>query len=188
MVEMPRRAVVACFSMLRCLVLLLAAAGLLCAADEPRFTEKNELVRPEGYRRWVFVGASLAMTYKEENPSPARNFHNVYLHPRAFDEFEKTGKFPENTILILETLTSASQASINRDGDFEDRFVGLSAAVKNSSRFKEGWAYFSFPAGQSKAAAFSKERCWSCHSQHGARDNVFLQFYPVLRALKAAQQ
>ena len=170
--------------MLRCLALLLAAAAaaLLGAAEEPRFTGKNQLLRPEGYRRWVFVGASLAMTYKEERTSPERNFHNVYIDPRAFDEFEKTGKFPENTILVLETLTSASQASINRDGHFEDRFVGLSAAVKNSSRFKEGWAYFSFPKGQSTAAAFPKERCWSCHTQHAARDNVFLQFYPVLRA------
>ena len=44
-VEMRNRAVVACLSMLRCLVLLLAAVGFLCAADEPRFTEKNELVR-----------------------------------------------------------------------------------------------------------------------------------------------
>ncbi len=158
------------------------------AAEEPRFTGKNELLRPEGYRRWVFVGSSLAMTYREEGAQPARNFHNVYIHPRAFEEFEKTGQFPENTILILETLTSASQASINRDGFFEDRFVGLSAALKNSSRFPEGWAYFTFPKGENKAAAFPKERCWSCHNQHGARDNVFLQFYPVLRAKEAAEK
>lgn len=162
--------------------MLCAAAALLCAADEPRFTDKNELLRPEGYHRWVFVGASLAMTYKEEDPSPSRNFHNVYIHPRAFEEFEKTGKFPENTILVLETLTSASQASINRDGHFEDRFAGMAAAVKNSSRFPERWTYFSFRSGQSKTAALPKERCWSCHSKHAARDNVFLQFYPILRA------
>ncbi len=165
---------------LGCLVLL-CSVGLLAADDGPRFTEKNELLRPEGYRRWVFVGSSLAMTYKGEDASPSRNFHNTYIHPRAFEEFEKTGKFPENTILILETLTSASQVSINRDGHFEDRFVGLSAAVKNSSRFPEGWAYFSFRGGAAKATAFPKDQCWACHNQHGARDNVFLQFYPVLR-------
>ena len=128
------------------------------------------------------------MLFRSEGAQPARNFHNVYIHPRAFEEFEKTGRFPENTILILETLTSASQASINRDGSFEDRFIGLSASVKSSSRFPEGWAYFTFPKGETKAAAFPKERCWSCHNQHGARDNVFLQFYPVLRAKEAAEK
>ena len=91
-------------------------------------------------------------------------------------------------MLILETLTSASQVSINRDGHFEDRFEGLSAAVKDSRRFKEGWAYFTFPPGSSKAAAFPKERCWSCHNRHAARDNVFLQFYPVLRAKEEARR
>ncbi len=159
----------------------LAVAGGLLAADEPRFNKANELQRPDNYRRWIFLGASLAMSYKEEGASPAQNFHNVYMHPRAFDEFEKTGKFPENTILILETFTSASQASINRQGHFQDRFTSLSAAVKDSSRFKEGWAYFTFQPGRQAAAAFPKERCWSCHNQHAARDNVFVQFYPILR-------
>ena len=168
--------------MLRKLLLLFCVAGLLHAGDEPRFNGKNELFRPEGYRRWVFVGSSLAMTYREEGDGGARSFHNVYIHPKAMDEFEKTGKFPENTILILEILSAASQESINRDGHFEDRFLSLSAAVKNSSRFPEGWAYFGFQAGKPTAAAFPKENCWSCHKQHGARDNVFLQFYPVLRA------
>jgi hypothetical protein len=153
------------------------------APDEPRFTAGNELIRPEGYREWIFVGASLGMSY-EEKPKEAR-FHNIYLHPAAYREYKKTGRFPERTILVGETLTAASQASINRQGQFEDRFVGLEAAVKDSTRFPESWAYFSFTRrGQPLAAttkAFPKKDCWNCHREHAATDNVFTQFYPVLR-------
>ena len=93
--------------------------------------------------------------------------------------------FPEGTILAMEVLTPGSQSSINRHGQFEDRFVGVEAAVKDSSRFPEGWAYFNFirrgqPAAPT-AKAFPKEACWECHNKHGQVDNVFTQFYPVLR-------
>ena len=153
---------------------------------EPRFTPENELVRPEGFREWVFVGASLGMSYNEDDGKPKHpNFHYVYIHPNAYRHFKKTGGFPERTILAMEVFTSGSQASINRQGSFEDRSVGLEAAVKDSSRFEEGWAYFSFTESEGKlastATAFLKDRCWSCHNEHAANGNVFTQFYPVLR-------
>jgi hypothetical protein len=31
------------------------------------------------------------------------------------------------------------------------------------------------------AAAFPKETCFNCHAEHGATDNVFTQFYPILQ-------
>ena len=170
------------------LLCLLAWAGLRASPDsagaEPRFTAQNELVRPEGYREWVFVGATLGMSYSEKAPKEQR-FHNLYLHPRAYREYKQTGRFPERTILVMEVLTPGAQASINRQGHFEDRSLGIEAAVKDSSRFPEGWAYFGFiRPGQPDAPtarAFPKEACWDCHRQHGETDNVFTQFYPVLR-------
>ncbi len=155
-------------------------AATVCLAADPRFTSDKRLLRPQNYHRWVFVGASFAMSYKEEGPA-RQNFHNTYIHPAAFDDFERTGKFPEGTILVLETRTAGSQASINREGHFEDRLAGVSAAVKDSRRFKEGWAYFTFQPGAGSAEAFPNDRCFACHKQHADRDNVFVQFYPVLR-------
>jgi len=156
-------------------------------ADEPRFTASNELIRPEGYREWILVGASLGMSYSDK-PAREPRFHNIYLHPRAYQEYKRSGRFPERTILAMEVLSAGSQASINRQGQFADRFLGVEAAVKDSSRFPEGWAYFDFtrrgkePApGAATAPAFRKEACWECHNQHAQTDNVFTQFYPVLR-------
>ncbi|MFQ5739924.1 MAG: hypothetical protein ACE5JX_13020 [Acidobacteriota bacterium] len=31
------------------------------------------------------------------------------------------------------------------------------------------------------AGAFAKSQCYNCHHEHGAADNVFSQFYPILR-------
>ncbi len=172
-----------------CLLGLVAvrAPGQPADPDEPRFTSQNELIRPEGHREWIFVGASLGMSYDEEKVRRS-TFHNIYLHPRAYREYQKTGRFPERTILAMEVLTPQSQASINRQGQFEDRPVALEVAVKDSSRFPEGWAYFDFSGrgkaafpGNATATAFPKPACWSCHSQHAQTDNVFTQFYPVLR-------
>ena len=161
--------------------LLAPAAG----PDEPRFTDSKELVRPQGYREWVFVGSSLGMSYSENQTKREERFHNIYLKPAAYHQYQKTGEFPEGTVLVMEVATAASQSSINRQGQFQDNFVGIEAAVKDSSRFSGKWAYFSFIGDDGKpkptAKAFPQDACWSCHNEHAASDNVFSQFYPVLR-------
>jgi Cytochrome P460 len=164
------------------------AAVLAPAAGpaEPRFDSNNELVRPEGHREWMFVGSSLGLSYQEgqqQNREP--NFHNVYIQPASYQQFQKTGEFPEGTVLVMEVFSAASRESINRQGHFEGRSIGIEAAVKDSSHFPEKWAYFSFigegGAPKKTAKAFPQQACWQCHNEHAATDNVFTQFYPVLR-------
>ncbi len=172
------------------IVMMLTSAGVLgaeVATLEPRFAEGNRLVRPEGYHEWVFVGSSLGMSYDAGKPAYAQppEFHNVYIKPESYRAFRSTGKFPDGTVFILELISAASKSSINKGGQFEDRVLGVEAAVKDGKRFPEAWAYFSFlgPQGNPLALAkpFPKTACWSCHNEHGALDNVFVQFYPVLR-------
>ena len=177
----------------RCFVflLLLACSTALNPASaqdvEPRFTEDKELLRPEGYRDWVFIGATLGLSYNEPDEAKRKDpkFHNLFINPTAYREYEKTGKFPERTIIAMEVLTAGSRESINQQGHFQDKTLGIEVAVKDSSRFEESWAYFNFIAddgsAKDKATAYPKERCWSCHNEHAATDNVFTQFYPVLR-------
>ena len=62
--------------------------------------------------------------------------------------------------------------------------LSLSANVKNSRRpdgSKTDWAYYDFPAGQLTAKAFLDKACYDCHLDHASDDNVWVQFYPVLR-------
>ena len=158
---------------------------LLAAAQEPRYSASDELLRPEGWREWIFVGSSLGMGYQEGGGSDVGRFHNVYIPPQAYRAFRDTGKFPDKTMLVMEVLTAGSDASINKKGHFEDRSLGIEVALKDESRLAEKWAYFNFIGSGGKPLAsakpFPKEACWNCHNQHGGADNVFVQFYPVLR-------
>jgi hypothetical protein len=170
------------------LVLLLLSAGALGAEEpmaQPRYSSGNHLVRPEGYREWIFVGANLGMGYSEGQPKKDPAFHNIYIQPEAYRHFARTGEFPDKTMLVMEIVARGTNASINKHGQFQDRFLGIEAAVKDASKFPEKWAYFSFvgPGGKAllEAKPFPKEACWSCHNAHGAVDNVFVQFYPLLR-------
>ena len=154
----------------------------------PRYAEDNQLLRPEGYRNWTFVAANYGMGYTEGNPNaPAKNptFHNIFIQPQAFAHYKKNGSFPDKTMLVMEVYKPGTNASINKRGAFQDQFLGVEVALKDSDRFPEKWAYFNFIGKEGKpltqAKAFPKQACWNCHNEHGASDNVFVQFYPPLR-------
>jgi Cytochrome P460 len=170
-----------------CLLVTLCLSGA-----EPRYDEKNRLLRPEGYREWVFVGSSIGMGYSEDAPNPERatQFHNIYIEPSAYRAYAASGKFPDKTMLVMEVVASATKESINKHGRFEDQFIGIEVALKDESKFPDKWAYFNFigsgGAPLKESTPFRKEVCWSCHNKNGASDNVFVQFYPVLKAARSA--
>lgn len=138
----------------------------------------------------MFVGANYGMGYTEEKsggPAKPGTFHNIFIQPEAYDSYVKTGKFPDKTMLVMEVYKPGTNASINKKGLFQDEFVGIEVALKDESKFAEKWAYFAFFEGAKqldRAKAFPKDRCWSCHNEHGAADNVFVQFYPVLKGAR----
>jgi len=160
-------------------------------ADKPAavFDGKDTLLRPEGYREWVFVGSSLGLRYDQNaekgSTNDATRFNNVYLNPAAYREFSRTAKFPDGTVFVLEIASAETKKEPGLQGSFQKEFVALEAAVKDSQRFEGGWAYFSFDdkSGKPKAKArpFPNASCYDCHHQKAATDHVFTQFYPVLR-------
>jgi hypothetical protein len=172
------------------IALALVSVAVLSSQDQmfqPRFTNANELIRPEGYREWMFAGSNLNMGYSEgSEPAPTDSrFHNIYIQREAYKTYVATGKFPDKTVLVMEVIAAGTNASINKKGMFEDRSIGIEVAVKDEKRYPEKWAYFNFigkgGAQLPQAKAFAKDSCWKCHNEHAAVDNVFLQFYPNLR-------
>ena len=152
----------------------------------PSYTVDGLLKRPEGYERWVFVGASLGLSYSEHaRPSGSDTFHHVYLDPGAYAHFARTGTFPDPTMLVLEIHRRADRGEPARQGYFEGKRLAVEVAVKDSEHLEDGWAYFDFSNGKTESSAFARHQCYSCHVEHAADDNVFTQFYPVLRRLKA---
>lgn len=159
----------------------------------PEYAEDGSLRRPKDFRSWVFVGASLGLSYSPHKKGYGeRLFHNVYLDRRAYEHYVQTGEFPEQSMLAMSVYKQADKAEgpAELQGSFEGEFVALEVAVKDSARFEDGWAYFDFSGGESEketAKPFARNECFECHAEHAADDNVFVQFYPILRRLKNAR-
>ena len=162
---------------------VIVAASVTAAADGPQFNAKGELLFPANYREWVFLSSGLGMNYgplaAESGENPA--FDNVFVSPPAYQSFLKTGRWPDNTMFVLEVRASQSKGSINNGGHFQTDILGIEAEVKDESRFPGKWAFFGLgKAGDAGKQIPTTARCYSCHAKNGAVDNIFVQFYPTL--------
>jgi len=157
------------------------------SSGEPRYTADNRMLRPTKYREWVWLSSGLGMSY---TPGPADSnpdFDNVFVNPAAYRAFIATGKWPDKTMLVLETRSSVSKSSINQSGRVQGDVTGMEVHVKDERRFPGQWAFFGFGrSAESGALIPTSASCYSCHKQHGAVDTTFVQFYPTL--LEIAKQ
>lgn len=142
----------------------------------------SKLVRPEGYREWVYLSSGLGMNY---NPSPTgpELFTNVFVPQWAYHEFLSSGRWPDKTIFVLEERKPESKGSINKSGHFQTDLVGLAVQVKDEKRFPERYAYFNFGVDSKTGEALPKAQCWQCHNDNAAVDHTFVQFYPTLKPI-----
>lgn len=166
-----------------------AATATMTSGDGPvaKFDASGMLVRPEGYREWIYIGTPLTPNDMNKGNAPFPEFHNVYVDPQSYAEWKRTGQFRDGTVIIKELTSVGSKAAASGNGYFMGEFTGLEAAVKDTKRFSaasNGWAYFSYghtyPLA-AKAAAQPNSVCASCHLT-APNDMVFAQYYPVLRA------
>jgi Cytochrome P460 len=154
----------------------------------PQFTTEGKLLRPEGYRKWVFVSSGYGMSYSQ-SASGMQMFTNVFVTPAAYDYFVAKGTWPDKTIFVLEVYGSTSRGSINKHGSYQTALSGLDVEVKDEARFVDKWAYFNFSETARAASADtpSKNECWKCHEQNAAVEHSFVQFYPELLKIAKAK-
>ncbi len=159
-----------------------------------KFDSEGNLLRPEGYREWIYVGTPLTPNDLNNGNAPFPDFHNVYIDPVSWGHYKATGKFREGTVLVKELVSVGSKQAVSGNGYFMGEFIGLETTVKSAMRFPNepgNWAYFSFgheyPLA-AKATAFPAAACNACHAASAADDFVFTQYYPVLRAAKGTAE
>ena len=162
---------------------------------EEFFTIKNgQLQRPTGYREWIYVGTPVTPNDMNDGKAAFPEFHNVYIDPKSWAHWKKTGSFREGSILIKELISVGSKSAASGKGYFMGNFLGLEATIKSKKRYPDepgNWAYYSFSTKDHKTlktstAKFPTASCNGCHQASAAEDWVFTQYYPVLRAGKAA--
>jgi hypothetical protein len=159
-------------------------------SPKPGYTENGALLRPEGYREWIYVGTAAVPDDLNPPKAPLHEFHPIYIHPSDFEHWKETGTFRDGTVIVAETVSVGPKKASSGNGYFMGEFVGLEVYTKDSERFKDEpgyWAYFSF--GQKYPLAETAEKlpvaqCNTCHRGNAEDDFVFTQYYPVLRAAK----
>jgi len=178
-----------------------AATGALVARAQsgpswgPKWTAKGELILPENYHKWVFLGSPLTPNALNDGMAGFPEYHNVYVRPEAFDAYRETGIWPDGTIMLKElqlTLPGenpdGSRYEASGRGFFPGKRNGIDISVKDSVRFKDtnGWGFFNFghhgPPYAKSAKVAPEENCASCHEAN-ATNMVFSRFYaPILNA------
>ena len=147
---------------------------------------------PKNFERWVYMGSPLTPHGLNNGKANFPEFHNVYIQPWAYDEYKKTGVFPEGTIMFKElqltlkgTYPDGSRDETSGRGYFPGKFNGADVSVKDSKRYADtkNWGYYNFNHGEPKFAT-SKLRpigeCAQCHIDGAKKDMVWTQFYPRL--------
>jgi len=170
-------------------VALLTCAGLAASAaeteavDVARFDPQGQLVLPEDFDDWVFIGTSLGMGYAqgEFDPDAGNMFQVVRMEPTAYRAFVETGKFVDGSMIALHFFGSQSHVSINRTGFVMGGLHMAEIHYKDSRRFPDGFNFYTFNSGDALAEEVALPNdCVTCHKRDGAYDGVFVQFYPTI--------
>ena len=169
----------------------------------PRYAPNHDLLLPVGFENWVFVGSNLGLVYDAELPlttsleaarAAQQVFHNIYIDPEAYEYFKTNKEFPDPTMLVMDMYSAEERAprDVLAEGVFNGAHTGLQVAVKDTRRpgpSTTPWAYYIFTdfsdptQVRAQAQAFADSECFACHLEHASKDNVWVQFYPVLRNL-----
>ncbi len=175
-------------SMLCSVLVVVTGFALLAAVPEekaprPQYDQKGQLIRPADYREWMFLSAGYGMNYSPA-PDSHEMFTNVFVQRWAYNAFVNSGKWPEQSMFVIDERDAASRSSINQKGHYQTDLMGLAIEVKDSARNPDKWAYYFLAADGQTADAMPKGNpCWSCHDAHAAVEHTFVQFYPTLKVV-----
>src|SRR6478609_4591449 len=86
------------------------AAGLATVAgSQPKapalaYTADGKMLYPKDYRTWVYLSTGVDMSYADVGAAAAGDNHifdSVFVNREAYDVFQKTGKWPDKTVMVL---------------------------------------------------------------------------------------
>src|SRR5580692_1627356 len=128
------------FATLFAISLVLLTAEPAEDSPKPRYDAKGSLMRPADYRDWEFLSAGYGMNY---SPAPGSHemFTNVFVQRWAYAEFLKSGKWPEQSMFVIDVRNAQSEGSINKTGHYQTDPMALEVEVKDSRRNPDKWAY-----------------------------------------------
>lgn len=176
--------------------LAVAAVAVVQAQDtgvaaKPQSVEAETLLRvPDvDYRKeWVQLGAFSVLA---DNPADgAKQLHVVYTARHNLEEYLRTGRFPDGTVLVKDVFAARTEAlttgTVSYAGDLAGRFVMVkdgAGKLGSGPRFGDGWGWAFYEGAETKRTVTInyKNDCLSCHEPARGQDLLYLQGYPFLR-------
>lgn len=192
-------ALMTCFAIIA-LAVVISKSSLNAESDDSHYVAQynasGQMLLPPNdiWRTWVFVGAPFTPNALNNGAAAFPEYHNVYMQPWAYNEYKKTGAFPEGTIMFKELqltlpppdFKDGSRTEPSGRGYFPGAFNGADVTVKDSKRYAAtgNWGYFDFNHHEPKApttAAQPRDKCAFCHIGSAKKDEVWTQFYQILQ-------
>ncbi|HWR16943.1 MAG TPA: cytochrome P460 family protein [Terriglobales bacterium] len=163
------------------LLLCVFVAGTALASEKApsfsssaRLSGSNELLLPANYHSWVVLSPSAPGIPKHTHKHVASK---VFVEPTAFEHFNKTGQWPNRTVIVLEMRNPKA-------AKHTCALMALEAAVKDDSNLAEPWSYYGIIydriTAQRTAAPLVTGNCEDC--EHPT-DFMLAMAVPTLRAV-----
>ena len=167
---------VARFGMGLLLLAMLCSASLLASEKSTRMgfdaIKKNELLLPSNYRNWVALAPKALGMPKHSNK---RVVSKLYVDPSSYEQFAKTGSWPNKTVIVMELLTNKAPVK------GQCNVMGLEAAVKDGASFADPWTYYGIVYSREKEQQTVEPiACVDCDNP---ADSMLTMAFPTLRAV-----
>jgi len=157
------------------------------ALSVARLTADGKLQKPADLANWVFLGTSLGMGYNPGSFNAAHpgQFQVVLMEPTAWQHFEKHGDYAPGSMFLLAFYNADKQArSINQNGFTQADLTNYEIHLIGPKEGAERHGFYMFGADSRQGSRLPPgNACARCHTDHGAFDGTFAQFYPTLRPL-----
>ena len=177
-------------------VLLAVGGGLLGVAADPQaggplpFVASDGTIQFPGRVRdeWIHLGSWGSADLDSADPGQ----HDVYTQPETLEAYRKTGEFPDGAVLVKEVRKIQSgymtTGPVTWAGDEVLWFVLIKHSkgrFPENDNWGEGWGWALFNAGETEKSASTNFRasCLGCHIPARETDWIYVQGYPLLRAV-----
>jgi hypothetical protein len=142
--------------------------------------------KPDDYRdRFQSLGAFTVLDPKGDQ------MHFTYASPGTAEQYRKTGKYADGTVLVKEVFGTDHARMTTGDAHWASGTKVWFVMIKDAKgRYPGnplwgdgwGWALFKSDAPDKQVATDYKKDCLSCHVPAKANDWVYIQGYPVLKS------
>jgi hypothetical protein len=176
------------------LALLLPVAGAFAQTNLgiAQYTEAGALRYPANLTEWIQTGASLGSEYGEApfDPQNPGAIGVVQMEPTAYRYFLEHLTYADGTMFLLSFYRAEGKSEPQLPGFVQGARFSQEIHVLDKARFGDGHGFFMFPDRNTTSTRIPEEGnvCTACHTEHGAFDGTFIQFYPDLRAHMALDE